>query len=592
MHEEQIHLSEEPLQAAYAITLAPGNVKFLKFSDFLGAEVDVWIEALRKLSPQPAVSSPNSPQWKGLDLEAIDALCPGEGWDTRLRIHHALGKLYFQQDAPTYAYSSFHVGLLLNEYNYDEFIRAWVVDTFRNWKHSESLKNAPDHIVLVRAPGSFGYIFRKTPFVLARLAILSEEYKKGAEEAERQAKQRSEEAALEAKRLANDGAIPPGLLQEMLTDLRHPAAVEAKRTADDGAIPPGLLQEILTDLRRSAALEAKQRADESEREAQQRAQKAALRAAEEVLRRKGLSEAPSSSKPFYVITLAPGLVRYLDVALFLEADVTHWVDLIRGLCPQPRIQAPSYLDGIDELLPDLSWESRLRAHHALGRLNLEHGVPLAVYCCFHSELKLTALELDACLNAWVKEAWDNGDVEESFVDASDYLVLRLNASSNGRRCVFRKTPFVTERLTALDREAQLDAKRQLDVEAARKETGDLERLRKSNFDTFIYLMEDLRNGHFKIGRSRSPGKRERTLQSEVPQIVLRLSIPADEKHERELHDRFANKRLRGEWFSLAPDDLQGLVSFLRGNGDAARASIDYQWLGTIFFNAPNNPGAK
>src|ERR1035437_767381 len=175
MHEDQILLSEEALPVPYVITLAPDKVRFLELTDFLNAEPDVWIEALRKLSPQPAVSPPNYPHWKGLDLQAIDALCPGEGWDARLRIHHALGKLYLQHDAPTYAYSSFHVGLLLNEYNYEEFIRAWVVETLRSWKLSESLKNSPDHIVLVRAPGSFGYIFHKTPFVLERLAILSEE---------------------------------------------------------------------------------------------------------------------------------------------------------------------------------------------------------------------------------------------------------------------------------------------------------------------------------------------------------------------------------------------------------------------------------
>ncbi|MEK7676906.1 MAG: GIY-YIG nuclease family protein [Verrucomicrobiota bacterium] len=481
-----------------------------------------------------------------MDLEAVDALCPGESWDARLRIHHALGKLYFQHDAPSYVYSSFHVGLRLNKYNYEEFIRAWVVKTLGNWRLTESLKKSPDHIVLVRAPGmhismtgrhimspdhivlvrapgSYGYIFRKTPFVLARLAIVSEENKKRADEAERQANWRAEEA---------------------------------------------------------------------EREAKQRFQKAELWAAEEAARRKRLSEKPSSSEPCYVITLAPGVVRYLEVALFLEADVVHWVGLLRGLCPEPKIRPPSHLSGIDKLLPDLSWEDRLHAHHALGRLELEHGLPSSVYCCFHSELKLTAPALDACLNAWVTEAWDNRDVEESFVGGSDHLVLPGNASSSDRRCVFRKTPFIAERLAALEREAQLAAKRMLEVEAMRKETDDLDRLRKSSFATFVYVMEDLRNGHFKIGRSMSPGKRERTLQSEVPQIVLRLSIPADEGHERELHDHFADKRLRGEWFSLAPDDLQWLVSFLRRNGDAARASIDYQWLGTIIFNANDNSGGK
>jgi hypothetical protein len=547
MHEDQIHLSEEPLEAAYVINLAPNKVMFLKFADFLSAEADVSIEALRKRDPQPIVSPPNCSHWRGLDLESIDVLCPRESWDAKLRIHHALGKLFFRHDAPTYVYESFHVGLLLNEYNYEEFIRAWVAETLGNWKLTESLKNSPDHTVLVRAPGSFGYIFRKTPFVLARLAIVVNENKNVGEEALRRAKRRDEAFALESKRLTE----------------------QAER-------------------------EANRLAEEAEHEANRRAEEAACRAAKEAARRKRLSEEPSSSEAFYIITLAPGIVRYLDVDLFLEADVLHWVDLLRGLCPQPKIQPPSDLNGIDELLPDLGWEARLRAHHALGRLDLEHGVPSAVYCCFHSKLKLTALALDACLNAWVKEAWENRDVEQSFVGASDYLVLvlRRNASSYGKRCVFRKTPFVAERLAALDREAQLDAKRQLEVDAARRETEDLDRLRKSNFSTFIYVMEDLRNGCFKIGRSRSPGKRERTLQSEVPQIVLRLSIPADEKHERELHDRFANKRHRGEWFSLTPDDLQWLISFLRGNGDVARASIDHQWLGTIFFNAPNNPGAK
>lgn len=120
----------------------------------------------------------------------------------------------------------------------------------------------------------------------------------------------------------------------------------------------------------------------------------------------------------------------------------------------------------------------------------------------------------------------------------------------------------------------------------------MERLRKSRFSTFVYLMEDLRNGHFKIGRSATPARRERTLQSEVPQIVLRISVPADENHERELHEHFAHKRLRGEWFALSSDDLVWLVSFLKRNGDVARASVDHQWLGMAFLKASDNFGAK
>jgi hypothetical protein len=101
-------------------------------------------------------------------------------------------------------------------------------------------------------------------------------------------------------------------------------------------------------------------------------------------------------------------------------------------------------------------------------------------------------------------------------------------------------------------------------------------------------MEDLRNKTFKIGKSKTPGKRERTLQSEVPQIVMRFSVPADELHETELHEHFSEKRKRGEWFELSNDDLIWLLKYMKANGDTARTILDYQWFGIIAFNASND----
>jgi hypothetical protein len=98
-------------------------------------------------------------------------------------------------------------------------------------------------------------------------------------------------------------------------------------------------------------------------------------------------------------------------------------------------------------------------------------------------------------------------------------------------------------------------------------------------------MEDLRNGLFKIGRSVTPEKRQRTLQSEVPQVQMRISIPAEEEHEKELHENFSGKRIRGEWFSLDADDLVHVVSFLKQNGDADRVWLDNEWFGIICFRA-------
>src|SRR5436309_386763 len=124
---------------------------------------------------------------------------------------------------------------------------------------------------------------------------------------------------------------------------------------------------------------------------------------------------------------------------------------------------------------------------------------------------------------------------------------------------------------------------------ARMKAEDQERLKRSRFLTFIYLMEDLRNGYFKIGRSANPGTRERTLQSEAPQVVMRLSIPAAEEHEKELHHRFSSKRIRGEWFALTANDVVSIVSFLTTNGDCSRTSVDYQWLGKTFFSSQATP---
>jgi len=36
-----------------------------------------------------------------------------------------------------------------------------------------------------------------------------------------------------------------------------------------------------------------------------------------------------------------------------------------------------------------------------------------------------------------------------------------------------------------------------------------------------------------------------------------------------------------------PDDLLWIISFLKRDGDAARASVDYQWFGTVAFNSSN-----
>lgn len=78
--------------------------------------------------------------------------------------------------------------------------------------------------------------------------------------------------------------------------------------------------------------------------------------------------------------------------------------------------------------------------------------------------------------------------------------------------------------------------------------------------TFIYLMKNRRNGYYKIGRSKNPKYRERTLQSEEPDVSLVWKVKGTHDDEKHLHKKFKSVRLRGEWFSLSGDDVRWITS--------------------------------
>jgi hypothetical protein len=295
----------------------------------------------------------------------------------------------------------------------------------------------------------------------------------------------------------------------------------------------------------------------------------------------------------YTVTLGPGVVRYMKVETFLERDVESVVAHLRSLSESPAIDlpqgpiSPRYFEfggvlitpnpprwveldlaGIDAMIQGEPWDTRLRVHHNLCRLCLKEAMPSYVYAAFHELLRLKILAPDECLKAWVRQAFGNKDIINSYENDPGHLVV----AHRGRQYVFAKTPFVLDKLNAVQQD-----------EGERNALMESDLLRRSKFDCFIYLMEDPRNRSFKIGRSRTPGKRERTLQSEVPQVVMRFSIPAEEECERQLHSHFECKRFRGEWFTLTNDDLVWIVAFLKANGDPSRAIMDYNWLGNIHF---------
>lgn len=72
---------------------------------------------------------------------------------------------------------------------------------------------------------------------------------------------------------------------------------------------------------------------------------------------------------------------------------------------------------------------------------------------------------------------------------------------------------------------------------------------------YCYLMRNKRNGFIKIGRSTNPGQREKTLQSEEPEIEMIFFREAPSEVEAALHREFATWRVRGEWFELSKEQI-------------------------------------
>jgi len=83
---------------------------------------------------------------------------------------------------------------------------------------------------------------------------------------------------------------------------------------------------------------------------------------------------------------------------------------------------------------------------------------------------------------------------------------------------------------------------------------------KNQKKQFCYILKDENikyedgSSAYKIGKSSSPKNREKTLQAEKPTLKLIKQFKKD--FEKELHHKYKEQNVRGEWFKLYPSQIK------------------------------------
>jgi hypothetical protein len=86
--------------------------------------------------------------------------------------------------------------------------------------------------------------------------------------------------------------------------------------------------------------------------------------------------------------------------------------------------------------------------------------------------------------------------------------------------------------------------------------------KRSMIASYIYMIRDNNTGLIKIGRSINPILREKTIQSENPNLDLFWVSPTTQPSiEKRIHSIFKNKRIRGEWFDLTDGDIELIKNY-------------------------------
>jgi len=81
---------------------------------------------------------------------------------------------------------------------------------------------------------------------------------------------------------------------------------------------------------------------------------------------------------------------------------------------------------------------------------------------------------------------------------------------------------------------------------------------------YVYLMVNEETSLIKIGTSKKPHYREKTLHSQEPSVFIIALWCCDKALEKELHKKYSKNRIRGEWFRLKLRDLEDIGKFMNG----------------------------
>lgn len=91
----------------------------------------------------------------------------------------------------------------------------------------------------------------------------------------------------------------------------------------------------------------------------------------------------------------------------------------------------------------------------------------------------------------------------------------------------------------------------------------------NNFDSkieltgeYVYLMVNTDTSLIKIGTSKNPKYREKTLHSQEPKVHLIAKWKCPKELEKKLHQTYKQKRIRGEWFRLNLNDLKEIETLM------------------------------